>query len=279
MKCLKRLLKLADEIEGRLSKTEQKCADLSAKANTLEEDKAKSNSEIEELKKELVTIREAAMTNETKLNTAIEAKLIEKVDGKIVGLKPTFASVVSEQLDSRMSEVSGDLNNVKRVIDSTRKLAEEEKDREMRQNNIVLFRVPEVGDKDRPKLDKNYCLELVRDVLGINDIQDNSIKSTFRLGKKDDIRDGDSIKGRPIMVQFREKAVKNRVMESLIKLKDAPEKFKSIGISHDLTPSERDNCKKLVQEAKMKQQNETGEYLWRVRGPPGMMKVVRIRKQ
>ena len=62
-------------------------------------------------------------------------------------------------------------------------------------------------------------------------------------------------------------------MESLIKLKDAPEQFKNIGISHDLTPSERENCKKMVVEAKEKQQNEAGEYLWRVRGPPGQMKV------
>ena len=68
-------------------------------------------------------------------------------------------------------------------------------------------------------------------------------------------------------------------MESLIKLKDAPEKFRNIGVGHDLTPSERETSKKSVNEAKDKQQKETGEYLWRVRGPPGQMKVVRIRKQ
>ena len=81
------------------------------------------------------------------------------------------------------------------------------------------------------------------------------------------------------MVQLRERSIKNRVMESLIKLKNAPDKFRNTGKSHDLTQTERENTKKLVQEANENNLNETGEYLWRVRGPPGQMKVVRLRKQ
>jgi hypothetical protein len=82
------------------------------------------------------------------------------------------------------------------------------------------------------------------------------------------------------MLQFRERGIKNRVMESLIKLKDGPVKFRNIGVSHDLTRCEREMCKNMVTEAKEKQLNEAkGEYLWRVRGPPGQMKIVRIRKQ
>ena len=67
-------------------------------------------------------------------------------------------------------------------------------------------------------------------------------------------------------------------MENLAKLRDADEKFKKLSITHDLTKSERTECKKLVEEAKRKQSEEQGEYYWRVRGAPGLMKVIKIRK-
>ena len=105
----------------------------------------------------------------------------------------------------------------------------------MGQNNIVIFRVPEVGESERAQLDRQYCQDLIKNVF---DIQDDCIKAAFRLGKKE------TTSGRPILVQFKERAIKNRIMESLSKLKHAPEEFKNIGISHDLTPSDRENCKK-----------------------------------
>jgi len=95
----------------------------------------------------------------------------------------------------------------------------------------------------------------------------------FRLGKR-----GDSQAGKPLLVQFREKTVKNRVMDSLFKLKGADDKFKNISVTHDLTPSERLECKNLVEEAKKKQQEEQGEFYWRVRGLPGQLKLVKFRR-
>ena len=86
-----------------------------------------------------MAIKDVVASNEVKLETAIEVKLGKQVEDKLVSLKPTFANVVSEQLDSRMSQVSGDLTKFKEVIDSTRKVAEEGKDREMKQNNIVFL--------------------------------------------------------------------------------------------------------------------------------------------
>lgn len=67
-------------------------------------------------------------------------------------------------------------------------------------------------------------------------------------------------------------------MESLAKLRGADDKFKKLSITHDLTKKEREECRTLVEEAKKKQE-ESGEFNWRVRGPPGQMKLVRFRKQ
>ena len=61
-------------------------------------------------------------------------------------------------------------------------------------------------------------------------------KAIFRLGK---IKDDNS--PRPLIIQFREKTMKNQVMESVFKLKDAEDKFKNINISHDYTKDDRGN--------------------------------------
>lgn len=73
--------------------------------------------------------------------------------------------------------------------------------------------------------------------------------------------------------------MKNRIMEALYELKDADNAFKNISVCHDMTKLEREECKTLVAEAKQKQHEEQGEFIWRVRGLPGLMKVVKIHKK
>jgi len=60
----------------------------------------------------------------------------------------------------------------------------------------------------------------------------------------------------------------------------AKDSFKSIVVAHDMTKLERDQGKELVAEARsMAAQDPSGEYLYRVRGPPGEMKIVKFRKR
>ena len=44
-----------------------------------------------------------------------------------------------------------------------------------------------------------------------------------------------------------------------------------------MTKLEREQCKKLVAEAKA--QETSGEFIFRVRGPPGAMKIVKLKKR
>jgi len=46
-------------------------------------------------------------------------------------------------------------------------------------------------------------------------------------------------------------------MESLYRLKHAKQKFKGVVIAHDMTRTERDECKRLVAEAKDKENDDT----------------------
>ncbi|MFI5407392.1 MAG: hypothetical protein ACHQ1D_12890, partial [Nitrososphaerales archaeon] len=133
-----------------------------------------------------------------------------------------------------------------------------------------IYRVPECEPREeRIKDDKTFCLTLCKDVLGV-DILDEDIAKLFRLGKRGE-------QCRPILVQFRERSIKNRIMESLYKLKNAEDHFKNISVVHDMTKQERAACKALVQEAKTRQSSEQGECKWRVRGLPGMLKIVKVR--
>jgi len=55
--------------------------------------------------------------------------------------------------------------------------------------------------------------------------------------------------------------------------------IKKVSISHDLTKIESEECRKLVEEAQKKQSEDSGKFMWRVRGNPGQMKIIKIRKE
>ena len=226
------------------------------------------NIKVNSLKTDLENVKSQVSVSETKLETAIEAKLIDTIEKDY---KPTWASIVNKEVNSKFEEVSENVTKVKTALDDTMRKVDEEKERDSRSNNIIIFRVPETDVKeDRVKSDKAYCLRLFNEVLGVA-VKDNDFKC-FRLGKVDQ-----SI--RPLMVQCKEKSDKNKIMESLYKLRSAEPIFKNISITHDLSISERKECKTLVAEAKKKQLEESGEYLWRVRGPPGQIKLIKLKKR
>ena len=60
--------------------------------------------------------------------------------------------------------------------------------------------------------------------------------------------------------------MKNMILDSLNKLKEAEDKYKRIIFSHDFTKEERNECKQLVEEAKKKENEDaSGEFIDRVR--------------
>ena len=211
---------------------------------------------------------------ETDLTVLMEKKINDydgQVSERLKQEKPAWSEVVSRHVDTKLEEVTGDLTRVKQVLEDTKQKAEEEKEKELRANNVIIYRVPESENReDKGKEDKKFCVHLVKEILDIDVTEEDFVK-VFRLGKR-----GDSC--RPLLIQFRERGTKNRVMETLFKLKTAEEKFKNISVTHDMTQLERIACKNLVAEAKSKQLTEQGEYKWRVRGLPGMLKLIRVHK-
>ena len=79
-----------------------------------------------------------------------------------------------------------------------------------------------------------------------------------RIGK---LADG---KKRPLLVTFNSEVEKDNVFGNLQALKGI-DTYKGVSICEDLTPDQRKEFKDLLNEAKQRNQNETGEF-WRVRG-------------
>ena len=238
---------------------------------------SKLRSTVGPLEDELKALKDQLGTVDTKLETAVEAQLISNItkSSELIRkeLEPSWASVVSREVDSKLGQVSVDVTKVQQTLVEVKSKADEEKERESRSHNIIIYRVSEVDSREeRIKSDKAFCLQLFNEMLELN-VQEVDIKSQFRIGRKDQDH-----KDRPLLIQFREKALKNRVMETLYKLRGAEDKFRNISVTHDFTKAERLECKSLVEEAKKKQQEEQGEYLWRVRGLPGQLKVIKFRK-
>lgn len=189
----------------------------------------------------------------------------------------SWSDAVRRQIDQNISEVKVEMQAMKQTISNTQQQVTEEKDKANRANNIIIHRAPESlaeGLDDQKKDDNDLCNHLLTDALGV-DCGKDGLKRIVRLGKRQD-----SARPRPILIEFHSAATKNLVIESLSKLRNADEIYKKLSITHDMTPSERDELKTLVSEARTKQASETsGEWIFRVRGPPGSLKIVKIKRR
>lgn len=187
--------------------------------------------------------------------------------------KALWSDIVNKQVDQKIGVVQTEVKEIHKTIMETKEQVTEEKDKEARKNNIIIHRVAESKIKDpqsRIKHDTDFCLVLLKDVLGVS-CDEEELKRVVRLGKP---RDTD----RPLLVEFASSTTKNSMMESLGKLREADEKYRSISVVHDMTNKEREELRNLVKEAKEKQEKEkSGEWIFRVRGTPGSMRIVRLR--
>jgi len=214
---------------------------------------------------------------------------VDEVEKKVVSLKDIMEQQLRDELgDTLRKEFTTPMNDefvgVSRKIDESKKRLDEivsanaeQVDIESRRNNIILYRVPESSQvlaDERHKEDVSYCEELLIALSQAGSgVDPEDIKKVFRLGK----RDMEAETPRPLLVQLSSMTAKNLVMASLYKLKSLSDKFKDVIVGHDLTKKQRQECKALVSEAKIK--SASGDWIYKVRGLPGHWKLVQQRRQ
>jgi len=203
------------------------------------------------------------------------AKHVDDQIGKMT-TKPAWNEIVAKQVDDQIGKMTLGISSVQKTIDETRLKALEERDRESRVNNIIIYKVPESKSSsisDRIQEDKMFCEGLLRDGIKVG-YEENDIAKIIRLGKYE------NGKVRPLLLELNNRMIKNLIMENVVKLREASEIYKGISITHDMTKTERQLCKQLVKEAREKQEIDgQGEWVYRVRGPPGQLKIVQYKKR
>ena len=151
------------------------------------------------------------------------------------------------------------------------------REEEARKLNILIHQVEESTDTDpkvREKHDRDYMMELCHGPLGLQWFSDGNIAKLFRLG-------GKKAEGvRPLLIGLDSAVTKQRIMKSTRGLQGADERFSKISVQHDLTANQRKQVKDLIIEAKdMEAKDLSGNYIYRVRGPPGQKMVRRLTKK
>ena len=176
----------------------------------------------------------------------------------------SYADIVKEENKVLLKET------VKTTSKNTLKIMQ---DREIRDKNVVIFNVAESTKENREecfKDDDKFFTQLCEQI----QIDRPEVIKISRIGKKSED------KKRPVKVCFGTLFEKRKFFANLYHLKDAHVPFKNVQIQHDLTLEERQITRDLVNKAneKNKEENPT-DFLYKVRGSPGSMKIVKIYKK
>lgn len=150
------------------------------------------------------------------------------------------------------SSFKSDMEKVEKLVEKAVSL-DEQNDRTRRKRNLIFYKIPESTSLDNIERFKHDCqtLKVIFKRKGLT-IQSEWLGKVFRLGKKKEEND----EPRPLLVQFDTIETRKRVMGHCHELKVLKDNV-SVAIHHslDLTPIQRVERKKLVNELKLRQSN------------------------
>lgn len=187
---------------------------------------------------------------------------IDSIEGK---LKKTADALRAEDknlkdsIDRLRTEIDEKLTNV--ASETAASSHREIQERMARSNNIMIFKVEESQSEDaevRKTADLNHT-KAICNQLGCNPVPE--IKQVIRIGKKT------QGKVRPIKAVMDSSESVIKMLRSSNRLKDSI--YKDVVLKNDMTPMEREETKKLLQERHQKREESkrTGEEVnWIIRG-------------
>ena len=113
---------------------------------------------------------------------------------------------------------------------------------------------------------------LCKNICKVNIMEESWEKAT-RLGKASDDKE------RPLLVIFKEENKKREIFKNLNKIREARAPFYKVIVAHDLTMKQKKELKDKIEEAREKERNdESGEFMFQVCGPPWSWYVKKIKK-
>ena len=206
------------------------------------------------------------------------ANNLEELQTTIEGLKASISKLETDnQTKCTPAEVNGMIKHSmkedqRQIASTVRKTVAVEMARP-RDKNMIIYRAPEspsILKDDNIKHDKGILRKLLAHC--DTEYEDDTIEKIIRLGRKE------KDKIRPILVCFKELDSKKSLFSNLKNLKEAPEELKVLSISHDYTPEEREENKRLREEAKEKEASDP-EHKYIIRGPPWNREIIKVSKK
>ena len=194
--------------------------------------------EIKTLKQENVKLKE---------ENELLRKRLAAVEIKVEAIKTEIKEELLCVVNTKVQQILEDVKNVK-----------EQDEKKLRENNLVLYNVPESEkneSNDRKNEDNSFCNKLFRNGVQINDF---SIVQVIRLGK---VRNDN--RPRPLLVKCGNSREKWSILRNAKNLKHCSENLKKVIITPDMTKSERDVEKQLRDELREKREN--GENDWYIK--------------
>jgi hypothetical protein len=214
---------------------------------------------------------------EARLAEKVSTEVVQKLEDRIRSLEEKMAS--KADLWGMESGSASDQEVLESVVKTElRNKLEEDSEIEKRKNNVILYRVPEDLKEDpaiRKDKDTRFITEMCSDVFGI-ELNPTDMQKMYRLGRP--VEGG---MARPLLVSFSTVKVKTELMENLRNLRDSNLRYKAVGIAHDLTPRQRAEVKRVLEDARNAQgtEQEQGNFKFIVVGQNTKPRVIKVNRR
>ena len=198
-------------------------------------------------------------------------KMMDNMKHTIQEEVPKMWSEVVKKSPPQQANVT--VENIRKALTE---VANQEKDQEIRSRGIVVYRLAEserISAEDKKREDE----EAIRELLAFIKCDEATVTHVDRLGRYDEekIREG---KYRPVKVRFSQKEERDKVLNNLHRLKNAPEGIKVLSIRQDLNEMQRKELRdKMTQAITLTRASPTTFY--RVKGEPGNYRLVELEKK
>ena len=154
------------------------------------------------------------------------------------------------------------------ILEETNEASRKEAEEEIkRRRNIIIHRAEETESNDR-ETRRKADLAIVENLLAEVEVQAD-VQEYYRLGKKEqksNEADARPPTPRPLKVSFNTEQDVQNIMKNLHKLGDASPALNQVRVTPDRNLKEREEVRKLVEEAKNRTAKETGDFVHIVRG-------------
>ncbi len=141
-----------------------------------------------------------------------------------------------------------------------------------------MFNIPEAPENNTPtekaNKDIEYFNKVTKDVCKV-EIKRGEIEKAFRLGK----RSGDT--ARPLLIKLKDPEKKKKLFLNLRNLREHKGRYEDVRIAHDLTKTQREEHKSMIEEAKQMDKDlgeEAENYIHLVRGHPDNLKIKKVKR-